>query len=451
MPIILPSDIGRTHVKDYEYPWHVQAFENHFLTLLRDRNYNRLVVECACRHGKSHQWSRLFPLWYLLTRPGKNVMIVGATQDMVGEEFISWIHRHLQRIAPAFGRYVDRSQCNKSHVRVLGNGEPSELYGFGRNGFVASRGVHLLIGDDLLRDEADDLTPAARRKVNVWWQSEAMSRLEPGGKVAIVMSRRHPQDLSGYCLSQNGTLAPCDQWHSVKFPAIGPGNKALWPERFPIDFLERKRKELADVGDEWIFSSLWMQDPRGDPSTCEWPDSYFPPSIWYTELPRGLAIRAAVVSCDLSKGAKSKAGDYTAILYILWDNNGNLWVEDSWMRACPLTEGVGRFAEMIVARRPHAAIIETMGDQIIVDETNRQLDLAGVHGIAVYPYRSNDNKDMRIRSGLTGWLHRGKIHFRDTPANRLVVSQFRSFPNGDHDDGPDSANMGVTLLDEHFA
>ena len=435
----------------YAFPPHIRDFQRQFFRLLTDPLFNRIIVEVPVRHSKSEHWSRYYPAWLLLTQPGKNVMIVAHTQDLASS-FVDWIRRYIRKCGPMCGRYLDPEQQSKHHIRVMGNGFDSECWGFGRGGSIAGRGAHYLVADDLLSNQGDDLTEANLNKINLWWL-EAMARMEPNCKVAVVMSRRAPLDVSGFCLSQNGTLPEYNRWHSIKYPAIQNG-QALWPERYSIGWLEDRRKEWADVGAEWMFDAEYMQDPRCDPSLSEWPDSYFPPSIWYSELPLDISRRASIVSCDLSKGSTSKAGDFTAVLYMIWDKRGHIWVEDSWLRPCPLTEGVGRFAEMIMMHRPNAAIIETMGDQIIVDETTRQLDLAGIYDIPVYPYQTNRGKPERIRdirSGLTGWLHNKRFHFRDTPHNRLSVSQFRSFPNGAHDDAPDSALMGISLLDEHFA
>ena len=52
---------------------------------------------------------------------------------------------------------------------------------------------------------------------------------------------------------------------------------------------------------------------------------------------------------------------------------------------------------------------------------------------------------VRIRR-LTSLLARGKIKLKaNSPGARLLVEQLRAFPNGDHEDGPDSLEMAVRL------
>jgi hypothetical protein len=54
-------------------------------------------------------------------------------------------------------------------------------------------------------------------------------------------------------------------------------------------------------------------------------------------------------------------------------------------------------------------------------------------------------KPVRIRR-LGPYLAQGRLRFRDTAGTRLLMDQLREWPEGDHDDGPDAAEMGLRLL-----
>ena len=58
------------------------------------------------------------------------------------------------------------------------------------------------------------------------------------------------------------------------------------------------------------------------------------------------------------------------------------------------------------------------------------------------------NKLVRIRR-LGPYLASRRLRFKaHSPSTRLLVEQLRTFPVGDHDDGPDAAEMAVRLAAE---
>jgi predicted phage terminase large subunit-like protein len=58
------------------------------------------------------------------------------------------------------------------------------------------------------------------------------------------------------------------------------------------------------------------------------------------------------------------------------------------------------------------------------------------------------NKLVRIRR-LGPYLASHRLRFKgNSPSTRLLVEQLRTFPAGDHDDGPDAAEMAIRLAVE---
>jgi predicted phage terminase large subunit-like protein len=58
------------------------------------------------------------------------------------------------------------------------------------------------------------------------------------------------------------------------------------------------------------------------------------------------------------------------------------------------------------------------------------------------------NKQVRIRR-LGPYLSTHRLRFKsDSPSTRLLVQQLQEFPVGDHDDGPDAAEMAIRLAAE---
>ena len=91
-----------------------------------------------------------------------------------------------------------------------------------------------------------------------WYTSGPRQRLQPGGKIVLVMTRWSTKDLTGM-LVKNQTEVKADQWHVVEFPALldhGP----VWPEYWKQDELEKVKATLPVA--KW--NAQWMQQPTSE-------------------------------------------------------------------------------------------------------------------------------------------------------------------------------------------
>ena len=69
-----------------------------------------------------------------------------------------------------------------------------------------------------------------------WYTSGPRQRLQPGGKIVLVMTRWSTKDLTGM-LVKNQTEVKADQWHVVEFSsALGP-RTSVAPEYWKQDEL----------------------------------------------------------------------------------------------------------------------------------------------------------------------------------------------------------------------
>ena len=101
---------------------------------------------------------------------------------------------------------------------VGGKQQGGEYFAAGVGGAITGRGADLLIIDDP-HSEQDALSPNAMESAYDWYTSGPRQRLQPGGKIVLVMTRWSNKDLTGKLL-QNQKEAKADQWHVVEFPAI---------------------------------------------------------------------------------------------------------------------------------------------------------------------------------------------------------------------------------------
>ena len=98
-----------------------------------------------------------------------------------------------------------------------------EYFAVGVEGAVTGRGADLLIIDDP-HSEQDAMSKKAMERAYEWYTTGPRQRLQPGGRIVLVMTRWNTRDLTG--ILQAAQKEPkADQWDVVEFPAILPSGK----------------------------------------------------------------------------------------------------------------------------------------------------------------------------------------------------------------------------------
>jgi len=114
-----------------------------------------------------------------------------------------------------------------------------EYFAAGVGGAITGRGADLLIIDDP-HSEQDAMSKTSLDSAYEWYTSGPRQRLQPGGKIVLVMTRWSTRDLTGKLIA-NQKEPKSDQWHVVEFPALmehGP----VWPEYWQQDELEKLKQ-----------------------------------------------------------------------------------------------------------------------------------------------------------------------------------------------------------------
>lgn len=178
---------------------------------------------------------------------------------------------------------------------------------------------------------------------------------------------------------------------------------------------------------------------------AEWPENYMP--SLYDELP-DQRYRFKVLALDPSKGKNAKTGDFSAMGLILVDPQMHLWVDDCWLKVVPVDQVEDQAVAMLEAHQDlNAFIVECNGFQErVAANILRKAQAKGLQA-PVYQHVNTENKQVRIRMALTPLLSQHRIHLRNTPANRLGLTQLREFPIAQaHDDFPDMLTLGTSVI-----
>ena len=223
---------------------------------LRTGELTRLIVNMPPRHTKSEFASFLLPAWMIGDDP--KLKIIQAT--------------HTAELAVRFGRKAKHLMDSEEYKEVFttrlmedskaaGRWETEqggEYFAVGVEGAVTGRGADLLIIDDP-HSEQDAMSRKALDRAYEWYTAGPRQRLQPGGRIVLVMTRWNKADLTG--MLQAAQKEPkADQWEVVEFPAIMPSGKPVWPEYWDIEQLEAVKASVALP--KW--NAQYMQNPTSE-------------------------------------------------------------------------------------------------------------------------------------------------------------------------------------------
>ena len=394
---------------------------------------NRLIINMPPRHTKSEFASYLLPAWMVGRDP--KLKIIQAT--------------HTAELAIRFGRkaknLIDSEDYRKIFDTTLsedsqaaGRWETSqggEYFAAGVGGAITGRGADLLIIDDP-HSEQDAMSKVSLEKAYEWYTSGPRQRLQPGGKIILVMTRWSTRDLTG-ALVASQKEAKTDKWHVVEFPAImdheSDDAKPVWPEYWKMDELEKVKAALPVA--KW--NAQWMQQPTSEEGAIlkrEWWKTYEGDDI--------PAIYHVIQSYDTAF-LKKETADYSAITtwgvwYPTEDSGANLILLDSIKGRYEFPELKRLALEQYRYWNPETVIIEAKASGLPLTYELRKMDIPVMN---FTPSRGND-KHARVNA-VAPLFESGMIWAPEKKFAEDVIEECAAFPFGDHDDLVDSTTQAI--------
>jgi predicted phage terminase large subunit-like protein len=394
---------------------------------------NRLIINMPPRHTKSEFASFLLPAWMVGRNP--KLKIIQAT--------------HTGELAVRFGRkaktLIDSDEYHKifetrlrEDSQAAGRWETAqggEYFAAGVGGAITGRGADLLIIDDP-HSEQDAMSATAMESAYEWYTSGPRQRLQPGGKIIVVMTRWSTKDLTGKLLAHQKE-AKSDKWDVVEFPALlDTGTKKerpVWPEYWKMSELEIVKATLP-VG-KW--NAQWMQQPTSEEGAIikrEWWRRW--KHDWIPDL------HHVIQSYDTAF-LKKETADFSAIttwgvFYPDNDSGPNLMLLDSVKERLEFPELRRKALEQYKYWNPETVIIEGKASGMPLTYELRQMNIPVVN---FTPSRGND-KHARVNTCAplfeSGMIWAPEQNFADE-----VIEECAAFPHGDHDDLVDSTTQAV--------
>lgn len=286
--------------------------------------YNdRICVLSARDHGKSYFFDFAYPIRQAIKYPRECGYIFSSTQpqatellDIIKLEFET--NPKLQYLVPS------KKISWGSKKITLANGHRIYARGFG----TRVRGAHpiWIVVDDGLNDETA-WSETVRTKQNDYFFNAITNMITPSGQIVVVGTPFHENDLYGE-LKRN-------KYYTTRiYPAESnpgePDNKALWPDRYPIERLQRRSGEIGPIryGREFLVS------PISDEMSL-FPKKLFKGSpVEQFNIKLGMPLQfwidkgiIAFIGVDFAMSSTVQA-DYTVITVLGLDDFGNRWIVD---------------------------------------------------------------------------------------------------------------------------
>lgn len=385
--------------------------------------------------AKSTYTSVIFPTWWFSCHP--RTSIIAASHSSALAQHFSRRARALIDAKHAYlGFRISLEQRSSTAWKTSTGGEYLAL---GVRGAIAGRRADLVIIDDPIKSQADAESAKHRDHVWEWYRSDITPRLKPGGKVVLIMTRWHPEDLGGQLLD----AAP-DEWRVLRLPALAEANdplgravgEPLWPDWEDYTALLRKR----DLIGERVWAALYQQTPLDVRTRIFAVDR-----IAISAAPGALdgrLIRAWDLAATNQSGANDP--DWTVGVKLLRDRQGRYVLLDVVrLRGTPrqVEDAIIETAVKDGAKVP-ISLPEDPGQagKAQISYLTRQLS-----GFQVLSSRETGSKATRAMP-LASQVEAGNVSIAAAFWNRAFLEEMREFPKGRKDDQVDALVRAFTAL-----
>jgi predicted phage terminase large subunit-like protein len=383
---------------------------------------DRLMIFMPPRHGKSELASKRFPAWCLGRKPQRQIIAASYNSDLAND-----FGRNVRNIVdePEFREvFSNVSLAADSHAANRMNTNHGGAYvAAGVGTAVTGRGAHIALIDDPFKDREEADSERRRDLVWDWYRSTLFTRLMPQGAIVLIQTRWHEDDLAGRLLASES------DWEVLELPAVDADGKALWPEWYDEQALERIKSTIGPR--EW--SALYQQRPQPDEGTFFQRD-------WLKEWDKKPADLNIYGTSDYA--VTDGGGDYT--VHRIWgvDAAGTIYRLDGWRGQTAADVWIEEKLNLVKKHKPlawfgEAGVIQKAVEPMLRRQMHeRQIfcRLEWLPSIADKPTRA---RGFQARAAM------GKVKVEPG----ADIAEFLSFPAGKHDDEVDTASLIGRALD----
>lgn len=416
------------------------------------REKTRLILEVPPQHGKSTLASENFPAWALGRDPSLNVIV--ATYAF---NYAKKLARRTRRIIaspifstifPEFAYGHDKNGKGEIHdfVTTAGGG----YYAAGIDGGITGRPCDIAIVDDPYKNSIQADSKNYADKVKDWYRESLVARLHEKSVIVLILTRWRRNDMAGWFLDEHSH----EDWEELKIKAIAdeddvlgrsPGEE-LWPERFPLTTLLKKKKTMGSRK----FEALYQQSPtvaEGSIFKREWWQTYNPDA-----LPPSHTI---LISWDTASSVTEQAAQTAGTVWAINERGAYLLahIADKFEYAALKKKVMTvhrKYQEKYKSSQTVSLIEKKSTGIALLSDLQDEPDIV----LSEYDPTGDGSKELRAEA-VTPLIEAGKIYVPDSTKPGFAwagefVDELAEYPNGTYKDTADSVSQALKRFNERY-
>ena len=413
-------------------------------------------------HGKSSIISETFPAWLLISNPKSRIALVSYEHD-----FITNKSRHCRDLYFEWGMKITGNKLSPDrqaadHWEI----EKHRLL----HAVRVPYGEFYIIIDDPIKNAEQAQSETYRNKMYDWYLTTLRTRLEPHGRIIIIQTRWHEDDLAGRLL-RDMKEKDADKWKVLNFPAIAEENdslgrkpgEALWPTRYPIEVLEatqrantpswwaamyqgNPRPNEGNVFQNKFFRYFTIKDLRNPNEGFKNPGDFSNRGEIYFELNTSEGIKHTkfencITFQTIDPAATEKTySDYFVVETWILTPQRDLLLIDVYREQAETTKHLDILRQQRVKWNPSFQGVENKTFGLSLIQSAKTL------GFPIKELQADTDKVSRALTMKTRYEMGTVYHLANAPWLYDYESELTSFPNGKHDDMVDCASYAGILL-----
>lgn len=410
-----------------------------FIEKPTDKAYEILILNTPPQHGKSTTITATLPSWFLMRNPDKKVIIT-SYGDSLAQRFGKQNLDKVKAFGGIFGVNLDKNKANATEFRIADHTGVMISAGYGSG--LTGNPADLIIIDDPVKNRVEADSETDREKKWKDYIDSIESRISAGGKIILIMTRWHEDDLAGRLMKYYADRTtvinlPCEAEENDPLgrnvgdalcPEIGKGNE--WLKDF----------KASHMTEEGIRS--WNALYQGRPSARE---GNLIKREWWQYYDRKdydngiLKFDSMVLSVDAAF-KDEKQNDYVA-MEIWGRKKANIYLVDLMNKHLNFPDTI-KMIRIMKARYPECYIT------LIEDKANGTgiIQVLKHEVMGIIPVTPDASKEARVNA-IAPFIESGNVYIpRDKEFTFEFVDQCASFPNGKNDDMVDSMSQAISRL-----
>lgn len=384
-------------------------------------------------NSKSSMVTLAFPLWLIFQNPNVNIMIVTGSPKLA-DKFGIQLREYVRNLGSHFNVYLSDVKSASTHLMFCDSNKKlyrGNLLLASSGGGITGQDADYLIVDDPYRGNDEEFTPGALQKKIEWANRVIEQRIEPHTKYCILHTRWHSNDLIGYYKSNDP-----DSYDFIEFPALNENNEPLWKERYTAEELLKKKSVVG----ERVFQSVYQQMPIDATS------DFFNMKHLKFGLPDGFNEHSVCRAWDIASSDALSNNDFTAGVKVQRYDDYCIIDDLVHGRFGGRTKNIIQSTALMDTPNVHV-VVETGvagAGELLYQEWKNQLEGYIVERAMVSGNKSKVDRATPFKNAMED----GKVYVNidDPQLRQVLLNEFESFPNGQHDDITDAVSHGYNYL-----